>query len=344
MKRKNLIIMIIVMCVALSGRLSAEGIVGVSIFTNIETPHPYSKVEEETTLVWSTIIREPGAKWIKIHFSDLQLNFKDYLILVDMKGQVMERISGKDISGKRPANFKVKKNENGRVSFWGPSIDGEEVKIELHCASGKESAWGFIIDEVGVGGKSIFDKDSWSVHDSKEMTGICCSKKKIRIDKERIDKNENNHMCCGEKTGSTDNRIEGIMLYKKGITWNTCKGSLSPQKGNHFFPIEPCIDSQDIVNTVEVRFLMDYTKYNNISNFGDYYTYYGDSFIDSDSNSGGGHLTLRNDHRMNDRLYNATFSDRNVKMQEIYDTIKDYCIVIVIVIIQNCTCILCPCL
>jgi len=108
---------VVVVLIFLSGQLNAEEVVGKSIFPNIETPQTYPEAVKGTTLVWSTTIQEPGASWIKIHFSKFRLNQDDYVELVDMNGSLIERIKGKIYPGRLTRNSMLKAMLTKRPAF-----------------------------------------------------------------------------------------------------------------------------------------------------------------------------------------------------------------------------------
>jgi hypothetical protein len=319
MESKNLIIMIVVVLGFLSGQLTAEDVAGKSIFPNIETPYPYPAAVKGKTLVWSTTIQEPAAAWIKIHFSKFLLNEGDYVDMVDMNGSLIERIKGKDVSKKAHSKFNVKSDVNKTASFWGPAVDGNKVTVELHSTPNREKGGrfrvdkagiegkkrtaeshstsntkeglGFIIDEVGIGSKPILDRrigPIYNTEDEKKMVDetFCNSRPKIT------------------RLGSRKNDVDvlsstlGKMLYRKGSTWHTCKGSLRGVTGNHFLPAEACIDSLDVLDTLEVRFFIEYTTRENVSTLPGYYTYYSGSSANGNSITYHGDIILRNDDKM----------------------------------------------
>lgn len=281
--------MIIVVLAFFCGQLTAEEVVGVSIFPSIELPNPYLMDETYNKTVWSTTIRQSGASWIKIHFSKFRLNRHDYLDMIDMKGKVIERIRMVDVAKKHHSKFNVKNNKDRTFSFWGPAIDGNRVKVVLHRKSNKKTGWGFTIDEVGVGIESIFD----------------------------------NGVPNRERIIDSVNKPFGRMLYRKGATWYTCNGILSDDRVNHFLPSTHCINSRDVVDTLEVRFYINYPVEN--KSYTVYYTYYGDDYIDDYSTYDCGLLTLKNNLQMTDLHSYPGYPNKIPNISEIYDEVYDYC-------------------
>jgi hypothetical protein len=285
MKIKNLIFMIIMVLSFFCGQLNAEEVVGESIFPCIEPLHPYPQVEGNKTRVWSSIIREPGAAWIKIHFSGLRLTKGDYVNLIDMEGRIIERIGIRDVRKKQGSKFKLQKNNDNTVSFWTSAVDGEEVKVQLNRTSNKQDGSWFIIDEVGVGSKPIFDVGLGPIYNTADES----QRSLFSLFEKKESDSVLRHL-------ATYRQPSGRMLYRKGITWYTCKGSLVAGSGNQFLPHEPCIDSQDNLDTLEVRFYVSgvYDE----SNFPVYLSYYGDKFISDYFAPAYGLLSLMNNKKM----------------------------------------------
>jgi hypothetical protein len=264
--KKTLIAAIIVVCFVLSVPLTAEMWVGDSSYTKIDTPHPYPKASQGK-MVWSETYHQLGATWLKPHFSEFKLADDDYVELVDMYGNVMLTIKGSDASVKA-GKFSVTEKINGRVDFWGPAIDGDELTIKLYRGSESRKGWGFSIDEFGVGAVPI-EGDI----DEKELSGlqsICGSDDKISI-------------ACAASYYQTSGRSVGRMNYKKGSSWYVCTGFLVSSCSSHFLTNEHCITSQTEVNTLNVRF---YYRLSSCGGSGaSYSTYYGSSFVkDNTSN------------------------------------------------------------
>jgi hypothetical protein len=350
MKSKNMIIMIVVVLSFLSGQLNAEEVVGKSIFPNIETPYIYPEAVKDKTLVWSTTIKRPRAAWIKIHFSKFRLNPDDYVDLVDRNGKVVERIRGKDVAGESPSKFNVKNDGDKTFSFWGPAIDGNKVTVELHSkpirekgvryrgdkaglegnertaelhpTSNTKEDLGFIIDEAGIGRRPILEK---------AMEPIINENEKIDMSVFPFWKNNPRMSRMGYRGNPVDivSIPIGKMLYRKNTTWYTCKGSLNSRIGNLFYPSENCLDSRDILDTLEVRFFLEYTTKKNVKNIPGYYTYYSDSVVDGESNPFITQIRLRNDNKMFslDRKIGTQIGNNEDMLSGIYEVATDYKIV-----------------
>lgn len=287
MRKKNaivmigMIVMIISVFVLFRGQLSAEEVAGTSIFTQIETPHPYPQAEKNQTLVWSTTIDQPNATWIKIHFSNFQLNDKDFVNLIDDKGRIIEHIQLENIKEKHKAYLKSKENVAPMINFWASAVDGQKIKIELHRGSNAPLiARGFTIDEIGIGTKPIYEKGLEPIaNDNPDIEGDFINF--------LVNKSQNFKL----NQAITPEQISGRMLYKKGSTWYTSKGILLNSNSNQFLPNENCIDSQDVVNNLEVRFYSHY--YQDNTDCPAYQSFHGDRLIDNYSSNNHGLISLK---------------------------------------------------
>lgn len=274
-----MIAMIIGVFVVFNGQLTAEEAVGQSIFPNIETPHPSPAAAESKTLVWSTTIDQPGAAWIKIHFSSFQLNKKDFVNLIDEQGKIIEHIRFRDVHGKHNSRFKSQKNENHTVNFWTLAADSQKVVIEVHCVANNPTTWGFKIDEIGVGSKPILYRGQGPIYNNYKDT-----------DMDMLSSFEKDGMDSDLKPITTLGETPGKMLYKKGTIWYTCKGDMGNGSPNEFLPREDCINSQEVVDTLEVRFYFNFSSPQNGSPV--FQSFYGDKFIDNHLNFGYGQVSL----------------------------------------------------
>jgi len=254
--------------------LKAQIICGYSIYPWIETPHPYAIGGPHAPVVWSTTIYEPGATWLKVHFSFFDLNDEDYVDLKDLDGNLIERIKGIDVRWNKTSRFKVRENPDGTVSLWGPSIDRDKISIELHSISSKLAAWGFVIDEIGIGFLPIEEKiDILSICGGDDRVDIACYKGTIKY---------------------TRAEAVGRMLFKKLGDWVYCTGFLVSCTGtNHFLTNQHCIDSQNEVDTLDVRFHYQKKECGGYE-LDEYQTFYGDQYIKSHFTYDFCLLTLKN--------------------------------------------------
>lgn len=270
--------------------LGAEQECGYTIYPGIKIPGPSLKmtrskvVEAETifkksTLVWSETIFQFGAKWLKIHFSEFSLNDDSYLDLIGMNGTMVVRIKGSDVSDDKKSRYKVKKSSNNKVSFWGPAVDGDTIIIELHRGTGKQMANGFTIDEVGVG-----------IEPLREEIGMIES---------NCGPNYLQHIACyAEHESFERGQAVGRMYYEKYGHWYRGNGFLCSCNGSSTFLTSDYIDSQSVVDTLEVQFGY---QYDNCDGTGPItsITYFGDDYIRSDPNKHYCVLTLKDNPEEN---------------------------------------------
>lgn len=236
--------------------LAAEKWVGESEFVDITTPGHFPEAAADT-LVWSYTIEKPGMAWIKPHFDKFHLNPADYIELVDINGVVIERIVGSDVADLDETRYKVKDNGNGKISFWGPAVDGEVLTIKLYAGSIESKAYGFKIDELGVGTVPIFDESV--------LESICGTDDKVSI------------ACVAYDPYGERGKAVGRMLFKKLGIWYMCTGFLCSCNSSHFLTNEHCVSSQTVVDTLQVRF---YYRLSYCGGAGaTSYTYYGDNFV-----------------------------------------------------------------
>ena len=356
MRKKNVIVMVgmIVIIISVFGlfnvvQLSAEEEVGKSIFTNIETPHPYPAATEGKTLVWSKTIEHPGAAWIKIHFSDFQLNDKDFVNLIDEQDRIIGKIQVKNVNDKHGSEFKLQKKADQTVNFWTSAIDCQKIRIELHRESKTLTGRGFTIDEIGIGSKPLNDRGLGPLNN--DNANLDTDDYLHSFDKKGLD------LVLSQKI--VLDQMVGRMLYKKGLTWYTGKGILVNNSTNQFLPQEHCIDSQEIVNTMEVRFYSHYYLENKDYNV--YQVFYGDKLIDNYSSNNDGLITLKKNMKMGDFYLK---DEKPVNKLELNSTlsgtctyccvglVEEYCFfppppfapycITIITCIRSCTCT-CPC-
>lgn len=234
MNKKVFSITICVVLILFSAKfLLAQIECGYSIYPLIETPHPYPTGGPRAPVVWSKKISEPGATWLRIHFSLFELNDEDYVDLIDKDGNLKERIKGIDVRSDETSRFKVLENPDRTVNFWAHTIDGDTIIVELHSVSKKSSGWGFIIDEIGVG----------TLPPEVVILSICGTGWLDQV--------------CYEGTLKyTRACAVGRLKWKTGPNeWSYCTGFLVSCTGtNHFLTNQHCIDSQEDLNTLEVLF------------------------------------------------------------------------------------------
>ncbi|MCX6581018.1 MAG: hypothetical protein NT166_12640 [Candidatus Aminicenantes bacterium] len=314
MRQKSLIVMIVMIIgvfVFFSGQLTAEEAVGVSIFPKIETPPPYPQSDGNQALVWSTTIDQPGATWIKIHFSDFQLNDKDFVNLIDEQDRIIGKIQFKNVNDKHGSGFKLQKKADQTVNFWTLAVDGQKIRIELRRESNKLTGSGFTIDEIGIGSKSLNDRGLGPINNDNAN---------LDTDADFLHSLDKKGLDLVLSQTIVPEQMVGRMLYKKGTTWYTGKGILVNSSTNQFLPQEHCIDSQEIVNTMEVRFYSHYYLEN--KDYHVYHVFYGDKLIDNYSSNNDGLITLKKNMKMEDFYLK---DEKPVNKSELNSTLSGTC-------------------
>lgn len=277
MNSKRLIVMIILMFVFFSTQfLEAQYPCGYSYYPGIETPHPYDK-GTKSEIIWSNIIYQIGASWIKIHFTDFHLDDDDYVDLIDKNGAVVVRIKGSDVSNDASSIYKVIPTGKKKVSFWAPAVDGDMLKVELKQGAGKRKGkkWGFKIDEVGVG--VIPFKEEVAVVET-----ICGTN------------NLQNIWCYYGHDPYDSGQAVGRMHYKVNGTWYFANGFLiSVCDTIHFFTCSDLVFHQQIVNTLSVQFGYQYTVCSGTSSITST-TYFGNQLVDTEPDYKYSLISLKN--------------------------------------------------
>lgn len=255
--RKNLIISftMLIAALTLSISLPAEEWCGETTHIKVHTPHPYPQATNGN-LAWTHTIRQNGVYWLKPHFSDFKINDEDFIELIDMYGQVIEKVKGSDIDA-TGSRFIIERKDNERVDFWGPAIDGDEITIRLYRGSDSKKGYGFTVDQVGVGYKSLSPEIS-------VIETICGT-------------NNLTSIACVSSSYQTLGQAVGQMTYQKSGSWYLCTGFLVSCNSSHFLTNEHCITNQTQVNTLQVRF--NYRLSTCGGSAASYSTYYGNSFI-----------------------------------------------------------------
>ncbi len=93
---------------------------------------------EATAAAYSTVVKMPGAPWVRLQFSDAALGKGSYLVITSLADGAQQRLNAKTL-----AQWK-----NSSAYF-----NGEAVKVELHAAPGDKNVF-FRMTEVLVGGGS----------------------------------------------------------------------------------------------------------------------------------------------------------------------------------------------
>jgi len=212
----------------------------------------------KTTRVAETVtsikVSREGATFIIVHFSNFSLNEGDFVAIRDGEGVLRQVITNDD---------------PGKTDFWAFAVDGDTAFVDLVSGSTEVQAYGFDIDQYGYGFFSL------------GIASICGDDDKVDIE------------CVNGTTQYERSRSVGRMYYQKGTNWYLCTGSLVSEE-NHFLSNEHCVNSQAIVDTLQVRFNYQHTTCGG-STVAAYDTYYGDAFLVSNYNYDCSLMTLSGD-------------------------------------------------
>jgi hypothetical protein len=117
--------------------------VGEEVVRRLESPHPYSVTEPRLAsgALHGDILTHPGASYIAPHFATLELEEGDYLLVRSPDGSRSWRYDNS--------------HPGARDGFWGISIPGDTVLIELHSPTlnrrGVLNKYGYRIDRYARG-------------------------------------------------------------------------------------------------------------------------------------------------------------------------------------------------
>jgi V8-like Glu-specific endopeptidase len=178
------------------------------------------------------------ATFIIVHFTNFSLYDGDHVEIRDRKGILRQVITNED---------------PGKTDFWALVVDGDTASVNLISGSAGAQAYGFDIDQYGYGIIPL------------GIESICGTDDKVDIE------------CVNGTTQYERAKSVGRMLYQKVSLWYLCTGSLVSGE-NHFLSNEHCVNSQAIVDTLQVRFNYQYTTCGG-STVATYDTYYGDTFL-----------------------------------------------------------------
>ncbi len=106
------------------------------------TPSAYPQGGANRPVTWTETIHSPGAKFLRIHFSKLNLPDGDYLTISGANGNDSWIYTGKGL--------------HGTGQFWSFAVEDQTAIVELHSGPGKKGAkWGLAIDRIVHGEKPL---------------------------------------------------------------------------------------------------------------------------------------------------------------------------------------------
>jgi hypothetical protein len=98
----------------------------------VESPHPY---EDDTSVTNSVTNPDVNALSTRVHFSRIELDPGDYIVLKDSAGRERQRITESYPSG-----------------LWSQGVPGRVVRVQLVTDS-SGTAWGFCLDQIETAGR-----------------------------------------------------------------------------------------------------------------------------------------------------------------------------------------------
>ncbi|HSN97151.1 MAG TPA: trypsin-like peptidase domain-containing protein [Candidatus Nanopelagicales bacterium] len=188
-----------------------------------ETPHPY-------TSGWRHQISSPGATFVRVHLSGLDLAPGDYVTVSSPDGSQSHRYEGQ--------------GPNGDGDVWAFAIDGDAAVVELHAEAG--GAHGFTIDTIGHGTLSLSELDG---------KGTGPSAKSQQPNEEVICGTDGrDDAACHPALDALQKPIARLLFSKSGSQY-LCTGWLvAGSNQNSMLTNAHCFTTQTEVNSVEARF------------------------------------------------------------------------------------------
>ncbi|UCF68209.1 MAG: trypsin-like peptidase domain-containing protein [Acidobacteriota bacterium] len=193
----------------------------------IETPHPYPPGSPPGTVVWSERLHWPGASYIAVHFSRFELAPGDRLVLHDPAGRYRHTYTGRGL-----------RDQGG--DFWGLSILGDTMLLELIATNPNEPAFGVVIDRWAHG----YPHRSSDPSDEPGTDALCGTEDFRDVE-------------CYASSYPTeyDKARAAVRLIKNGSAH--CTGWMASCE-NHIVTNEHCVGSQSELNQIEFQF--DYKR------------------------------------------------------------------------------------
>lgn len=202
--------------------------VGEEIGLVYESEHPYSASGlSDGETVWKQEINVPGASYIAVHFSKLELKENDYL-----------EISSVDGSRSWKYNYSKNISEGSDNGFWGIPIYGETAIIEI-ISFGNTGGFGYYIDKIA---KGISQLELKSANDD-DQEAICGADNSL------------NAICYQSSEPTVYNRSKAVArLFINGTS--LCTGWLIGSEG-HIMTNNHCVSNSTTAGNVTVEFMAE---------------------------------------------------------------------------------------
>jgi len=156
MSQRLRIVAVFTIALALVGGLAAANAqgrikIGEELEYKLATPAAYPLGGSDRPVTWSDTVFSPGATFLRIHFSKLNLPDGDYLTVSSPDGSEFWTYTAKGI--------------NGTGEFWSFSVEGDTAIVELHSGSwlkGRTARYGLQIDRIAHGTAPINEDGSFA--------------------------------------------------------------------------------------------------------------------------------------------------------------------------------------
>ena len=113
--------------------------VGTEVGYETATPADYPRGDASRPVTWAETVTSPGARFLRIHFSRLNLPDGDFLTVTGLNGKDSWVYTGK--------------GPHGTGSFWSFAVEDESAVVELHSSgvARRSLRWGLEIDRISHG-------------------------------------------------------------------------------------------------------------------------------------------------------------------------------------------------
>lgn len=233
---KKICMAVVTISLLIAGTAQANNSTPSKVGENIRLPKPI--VLEYANSEGSEVISHPGADYIKVHFSKLDLEEGDYVTVTDGKGTEVFRYPNDLPSGVVPDE-----------GFWSFSIMGDSAVITLQGTLGQPAAAdtidNVVIDKYGYG-----DFSSAVVLENAES--ICGSR------------DWRNVACYSGTTEYNNSSATARLIFQRGGSHYTCTAwRVGPSPNNNLvITNQHCIRNQQTANTAELWFNYQYNNCN----------------------------------------------------------------------------------
>ncbi|RMG47131.1 MAG: hypothetical protein D6718_04400 [Acidobacteria bacterium] len=210
--------------VALTAPASAQAVrIADEETERIATPHPYPGGARPGEVVWRRVLHWPDASYIAVHFERFELAPGDVLVLRDPDGRYRHE-------------YRLRGYRGRGGDFWGLSVLGDTMVLELVAEGGGDGAFGIEIDRWAHG---------YPLRDLPSQPEALCGTEDFK------------DVECYRDTYPTEYQKAraAVRLIKNGSAH--CTGWLASCE-NHIITNEHCVGSQSELDQIEFQF--DYKR------------------------------------------------------------------------------------